>query len=63
MLDNLVFKRVKADNLDELINVLDIVLILSFILNNHFNIYADMNFDGTLNVTDIIVLVNQILSN
>ena len=49
-------------NLDGLLNVLDVVVIVNFILNQHsYNEFADMNIDGEINVQDIILLINIIL--
>ena len=54
-------------NQDELINILDIVVLINFILGNEtpstneFSI-ADLNQDSILNVLDIVQLVNIILS-
>tara|TARA_Y100000590_G_C15600330_1_gene969779 strand:- start:209 stop:997 length:789 start_codon:yes stop_codon:yes gene_type:complete len=53
-------------NNDDIINVVDIVLIVSFILGNDIPednqyIVSDINNDGNLNVVDIVMLVNLIL--
>ena len=55
-------------NLDQNINVQDVVLLVSFILNlaeptsEQFEV-SDLNFDEILNVVDIINLINIILEN
>lgn len=55
-------------NGDSLINVVDVITIMNFILNNteptstEFYI-SDMNGDGQINVVDIISIVNVILGN
>ena len=54
-------------NLDEVINILDVVLLLNFILeieypNENQSWLADMNTDQILNVLDIIELVNLIIN-
>ena len=55
-------------NGDSLINVVDVITIVNFILNNaeptstEFYI-SDMNEDGQINVVDIISIVNVILGN
>ena len=54
-------------NLDEQINVTDIVLMISFILDQstpseNQEIASDINGDGVINVVDIVALVNYILS-
>ena len=53
-------------NMDDLINVLDIVLMVNYILNltdlSDYQIQlADMNQDGIVNILDVITLVNSIL--
>ena len=49
-------------NDDQIINVLDIILLVDFILSNEYEVIADLNNDGFLNVIDIVVLVNIILN-
>ncbi len=49
-------------NEDGVINVLDVVLILGFVLNNEYNESSDLNLDGTLDILDIVLLVNIILN-
>ena len=49
-------------NDDQIINVLDIVLLVDFILSNEYEVIADLNEDGFLNVIDVVVLVNIILN-
>ena len=59
--------KLKGDvNGDTIINVLDIVSIINFILaysepDFHASIAADMNEDGMINVLDIIAIVNIII--
>ena len=54
-------------NYDSEVNILDIVLILDYILeNNIYNInlcVCDINFNSIINVTDIIILLNMILES
>ena len=55
-------------NTDGVVNVLDIVLAVNFVLgldtpSNIQNNLADMNSDGTLNVLDIILIVNQVIGD
>ena len=50
-------------NDDQIINVLDIVLLVDFILSNEYNVMGDLNNDGILNVIDIVILVNIVLIN
>ena len=49
-------------NSDEIINIQDIVLLVSIILSNEYNALADMNNDEIINVQDIILLINIILN-
>ena len=54
-------------NNDGTLNVIDIVLLVGFILDNEIPnddefILSDMNGDGSLNVIDVVVLVNTILN-
>jgi len=54
-------------NNDDLINILDIVILINFILgidepeNQEFEL-SDLNQDNILNVLDIVLLVNLILN-
>jgi len=51
-------------NTDNVINVIDIVTLVSMILNDEsYIVQGDINFDSNLNVVDIISLVNFILTN
>ena len=50
-------------NNDGIANVVDIILLVSIILNNEDNVIADLNNDGIINVLDVIVLVNIILDS
>jgi len=50
-------------NLDGIINILDVIEMVSNILeNSSYNELADLNSDGMVNVIDVIQLVNIILS-
>ena len=49
-------------NQDAFVNVQDIVLIVSLVLNNNYNNVADFNFDGVIDVLDVVQLVNIILN-
>ena len=54
-------------NSDELINIQDLILLVTFILNsNDPNDYefqaSDMNNDNTLNISDIVLIVNIIIN-
>ncbi len=48
-------------NNDNQINILDIVNIINFILNNDFLPVADINGDNLINVLDVVLLVNMVL--
>ena len=48
-------------NSDGSINVIDIVELVTIILNAEYNISGDVNQDGTNNIVDIISLVNIVL--
>ena len=49
-------------NFDNIINIIDILILINFILLNEFNINADINNDQQLNVLDILQLVDIILN-
>ena len=49
-------------NGDGVLNILDIVTLVNWILIDYYNIMGDMNSDGQLNILDIVKLVNLILS-
>lgn len=50
-------------NFDDFIDVLDIILVIDYILNDQYYNSADTNFDQTLDILDIILIVNIILEN
>lgn len=49
-------------NLDNQINVIDIIYIINFILENEYQSYADLNADSSLDILDVILLVEIILN-
>ena len=54
-------------NFDDNLNILDVVIMVSFILGSEIPsgeemLIADMNTDEIINVQDIILLVNEILN-
>ena len=54
-------------NLDGLIDILDIIIILNFVLeyeipNQNELWLSDINSDGSINILDIVFLVNVVLS-
>ena len=48
-------------NLDDQINILDIVQLVSYILENDYIQNGDINSDQIINVLDVIQLINVIL--
>jgi hypothetical protein len=48
-------------NNDNDINVLDVIVLINYILDDAYNTSADINSDQTLNVLDIVELINIIL--
>ena len=48
-------------NDDEIVNVVDIVALVSLVLSSQYVIEADFNQDNIVNVVDIVFLVNLIL--
>ena len=54
-------------NFDHEINILDVVLMVSFILGEPSDEYelsaSDINQDGQVNILDVVALVNMILGN
>ena len=49
-------------NSDSILNILDIVSMITLILDGEYNECGDGNFDGELNVIDVVIFVNIILS-
>ena len=49
-------------NNDDTIDVLDVVQLISIILENNFTLNGDLNQDQINNVQDIIILINIILN-
>ena len=51
-------------NNDNIVNVLDIILLVNFILDGQeYSANTDINSDNEINILDIIALVNMILEN
>jgi len=50
-------------NNDTLINIQDIIIMISYILNNEYILYGDLNQDENLNIQDIILMLDIILGN
>ena len=49
-------------NNDNVLNVLDVILLVNFILSQQYTDIADVNGDNILNVLDVITLINIILN-
>ncbi len=49
-------------NGDQSIDILDVVSIVSLILEGEYDVLGDINLDGTMNVMDVVILVNSILN-
>ena len=49
-------------NQDNDLNILDVVLLINFVLEDNYNSSGDINNDETLNILDIVQLVNIILN-
>ena len=49
-------------NNDSILNVQDIVLMITLILDGEYDECGDVNSDGTINVQDVVIFVNIILS-
>jgi len=49
-------------NFDGVINILDVILAISLVLENEYSSSADINFDGTVDVVDIVQLVNIVIN-
>ena len=50
-------------NGDNEVNILDIISLVNFILENDYEINGDLNNDGEINILDIVALANIILNN
>ena len=48
-------------NNDIVFNIQDLLIMINYVLNNEYVIYADLNEDEFLNIVDILILVNWIL--
>ena len=44
------------------INVIDVIQLINYILNNNNNLAGDINNDGNINIIDVVLLVDIILS-
>ena len=50
-------------NNDQIVNILDIIVIVDYVINNEYISIADVNADNTLNILDVILIVNIIIGN
>ena len=48
---------------NQIVDILDIVLLVNFILDPSYSFSADVNNDQIVNIQDIIILINIILNN
>ena len=46
---------------DGILDIIDLIIIIDFILEELFDTNADLNFDGGLNIQDIVLILNIIL--
>lgn len=49
-------------NNDQNIDILDVIVVISLILEGDYNSLGDINTDGLLNVMDVVIIVNSILN-
>ncbi len=50
-------------NNDQIVNILDIIVIVDYVINNEYISIADINTDNILNILDIILVVNIIIGD
>ena len=48
-------------NNDGLINILDIVQVVTLVLESDYESIVDLNYDGSVNVLDIVIMINMVL--
>ena len=67
---NITFSQCDYDigdiNQDGVLNIVDIIEMVDFVLSNDSNVYDsvyDLNFNNLIDIVDIITLVNRILSD
>ena len=49
-------------NEDNIVDILDIIFLVNFIISNEYNELADLNDDSIINVLDIVQVINIILN-
>ena len=48
-------------NNDGLINILDIVQVVTLVLESDYESIVDLNYDGSVDVLDIVIMINMVL--
>ena len=48
-------------NEDGILNILDIVQVVTLILESDYESIVDLNYDGNLDVLDIVIMINIVL--
>ena len=61
--DEMAYAGMGDINGDNEVNILDIISLVNFILQNEYEANGDLNNDGEINILDIVALVNIILGN
>ena len=57
------FSKVKGDiNGDNILDILDIITAINFILSNQYNSILDLNSDGIINILDLMQMVDNIIN-
>tara|TARA_B110000263_G_scaffold44481_1_gene36446 strand:- start:10407 stop:11558 length:1152 start_codon:yes stop_codon:yes gene_type:complete len=50
-------------NNDQIVNILDIIVLVDYVVNNQYVSIADINADNVVNILDIILIVNIIIGD
>ena len=50
-------------NNDQIVNILDIIVMVDYVVSNEYISIADINADNVVNIQDIILLVNIIIDD
>ena len=57
------FSKVNGDiNGDNILDILDIITAINFILSNQYNSILDLNSDGIINILDLMQMVDNIIN-
>ena len=60
---NIIEDKIQGDiNGDGLLNIQDIILIVTMVLSGDYSTLADMNGDGTVNILDVVLVVFIIMN-